>query len=118
MKHFLHVQDATGIDKTPATPTIPINRLRPYFRELSLFVFRAFQFGCLSRTVLDSHSVERDQELSLQPSQLIFLLQDLCSKLTSTFSTFGPRVGVMWVWFQGCATVVVCVCVVCEGGRW
>ena len=83
------------MDKTPATPTIPIDRLRPYFRELSLSVFRAFQFGCLSRTILDSHSEARDQEeLSLQPSQLIFLLQDLTHKLTQTFSAFPARVGV------------------------
>lgn len=98
MFNWLHcVQDATGIEKTPTTPTIPIDRIRPYFRELSLSVFRAFQYGCLSRTILDSHSEARDQEeLSLQPSQLIFLLQDLSQKLSSTFSAFGPRVGVVW----------------------
>lgn len=84
------------MDKAPATPTIPIERLRPYFRELSLSVFRAFQFGCLSRTILDSHSMARDQEeLSLQPSQLIFLLQDLTYKLTHTFSAFPGKVGVV-----------------------
>ena len=99
------------MDKTPATPTVPIDRLRPYFRELSLSVFSVFQFGCLSRTILDTDANTREQEeLRIEPSQLIFLLQDLCNKLSSTFATFGPKVGVVWwAWSggEGCGFVQV-----------
>ena len=83
------------MDKTPTTPSVPIDKLRPYFRELDLSVFKVFHFGCLSRTILDSEAQTREQEeLHLKPSQLIFLLQDLCTKLASSFMTFGPKVGV------------------------
>ena len=102
------------MDKTPATPTIPIERLRPYFRELSLSVFKVFHFGTLSRTILDTESNTREQtEIRLLPQQLIFLLQDLCNKLTSSFTNFAPKVGVvLWVWSDGHVVVVVVVVVV------
>lgn len=96
------------MDKTPATPTIPIDKLRPYFRDLSLSVFNVFQFGSLSRTILDTDSNTKEQtEISLQPPQLIFLLQDLCNKLTSSFQTFGPRVSEgVWLSYH----MLACVC--------
>jgi len=77
-----------------ATPTIGlVDRLLPYFRPLDLSVFKAFHFGCLSRTMLDSELQTKEQEeVKLKAPQLIFLLQDLCRKLTSTFGTFGPKV--------------------------
>ena len=89
------------MDKTPATPTIPVDRFRANFRELSLSVFEVFRYGGLSRTILDSESNTREQtELHLLPPQLIFLLQDLCTKLTKGLANFGGlRVGVaLWVW--------------------
>lgn len=82
----------------PATPTIPIDRLHPYFRELDLSVFEAFHFGTLSRTLLDSESNTREQEeLNLQAPQLVLLLQDLCSKLNNSFVTFKPKVRDCWL---------------------
>ena len=77
-----------------ATPTSGfVDRLLPYFRPLDLSVFKAFHFGCLSRTMLDSDLLTREQEeVKLKVPQLIFLLQDLCGKLTSSFVTFGPKV--------------------------
>lgn len=101
------------MDKTPITPTVPIDKLRPYFRELDLSVFQVFRFECLSRTILDSEAHTKEQEeLHLKPSQLIFLLQDLCGKLASSFTTFGPRVGVAWWVWCSCQSG----CCWCEGG--
>lgn len=90
-------QDSTSVDKAASSanaPAVPIERLKPYFRELDLRVYNVFHYGILSRTILDSedHTRERE-ELRLRPPQLLFLLQDLCSKLSSTFSLFGGKVG-------------------------
>lgn len=55
-------------------------------------MFGALHYSPVSRTVLDSdlHTKERE-ELSLQPQQLLFLLQDLCLKLSASLSSSGPR---------------------------
>lgn len=80
------------MDKTTST-SIPMDRLLPFFRPLDLSVFKAFHFGCLSRTFLDSELQTKEQEeVMLQAPQLIFLLQDLSKKLASSFTSFGPRV--------------------------
>ena len=105
------MQDGGTTPATPsiATPTIPIHRLRPYFRELSLSVFQAFHFGCLSRTTVDSDTNTREHdELCLRPAQLIFLLDDLCTKLTSSFQPFGLKVGVAGVGVVYCLLCLVC----------
>ena len=67
--------------------------MKPYFRELDLGVFRVLGFGVLSRTFLDSeeHTRVRD-ELRLHPPQVVFLLEDLYSKISSAFSVFGSKV--------------------------
>lgn len=89
-------------------PSIPIHKLRPYFRELSLSVFQVFHFGCLSRTTVDSDANTReDDEIRLHPAQLIFLLEDLCTKLTSSFQPFGLKVGMASV---GMASVGMAGC--------
>lgn len=85
------------MDKTSGpTPAVPIDRLKPYFRELDLSVFKALGFGSLSRTFLDSdmHTKQRE-ELKLHPPQVVFLLEDLYSKISSTFSLFGNKVRLM-----------------------
>ena len=100
-------------------------------------MFGALHYSPVSRTVLDSdmHTKERE-ELSLQPQQLLFLLQDLCLKLSASLPSTGPRglgakvskgrlqddgvnihvttyrVGVVWVVAVGVALVVAAVVVV------
>ena len=92
------------MDKSVPTSGL-VERLLPFFRPLDLSVFKAFHFGCLSRTMLDSELQTKEQEeVKLQVPQLIFLLRDLCSKLTSSFVTFGPKVS------KGCE------CGLCLGG--
>ena len=61
-------------------------------RELDLSVFTTLHYSPVSRTLVDSeeHTKERE-ELALQPPQLLFLLQDLNSKLSSTLSAFGSK---------------------------
>ena len=63
-------------------------------RELDLGVFATLHYSPLSRTLVDSeeHTRERE-ELTLRPPQLLFLLQDLNSKLSGMFSAFGAKVG-------------------------
>lgn len=70
-----------------------MDRAKPFFRELDLAVFKSLGFGILSRTFLDSeqHTHSRD-ELKLRPPQLVFLLEDLYAKISSTFSVFGSKV--------------------------
>ncbi len=52
-------------------------------------------YGVLSRTILDSEQMTKERdELRLRPPQLAFILQDLSSKLSATFSLFGGKVGV------------------------
>ena len=61
-------------------------------RELDLSVFSALHYDPVSRTLLDSEMHTKDrEELSLQPPQLSFLLQDLVLKLSSSLSLFGAR---------------------------
>ena len=85
------------MEKTTAT-SISMEKLHPFFRPLDLSVFKAFSFGCLSRTILDSNLLTKEQEeVMLEQPQLIFLLHDLCKKLTSSFTTFRPWVGVVAV---------------------
>ena len=90
-------QDTTSVDKAAASsnaPAVPIEKLGHYFRELDLKVFAVLHYGILSRTFLDSEQLTKErEELKLGPPQLAFLLQDLCSKLSSTFSLFGSKVG-------------------------
>ena len=73
----------------------PIKVLLTLFlcRELDLGVFATLHYSPLSRTLVDSedHTRERE-ELALRPPQLLFLLQDLSSKLSRTFSAFGAKV--------------------------
>lgn len=59
-------------------------------------MFQVFQFGCVSRTTVDSDANTREHdEIQLLPAQLIFLLEDLCSKLTASFQpAFRLKVGV------------------------
>ena len=119
--HF-YIQDTTSLDKTAVTHTVPVDRLRPYFRynhhvssqqiyhepplntsflpplsllthrELDLGVFATLRYSPVSRTLVDSeeHTKERE-ELMLQPPQLLFLLQDLNTKISSTLSAFGSK---------------------------
>ena len=91
-------QDSTAIDKSASSsnsPAVPIDKLTPFFRELDLRVFMVLHYGVLSRTILDSEQMTKErEELGLRPPQLAFLLQDLSSKLSSTFSLFGGKVGV------------------------
>lgn len=75
------------------TPAVPIDKIAHYFRVMDLRVFAVFHYGILSRTFLDSEEMTRErEELKLRPTQLAFLLQDLSSKLSSTFSLFGSKV--------------------------
>ena len=61
-------------------------------RELDLSVLSALHYDPVSRTLLDSEMHTKDrEELSLQPLQLSFLLQDLVLKLSSSLSLFGAR---------------------------
>ena len=91
-------QDSTSVDKAASSsnsPAVPIDKLNPFFRELDLRVFTVLHYGILSRTILDSEQMTKErEELRLRPPQLAFLLQDLSSKLSSTFSLFGRKVGV------------------------
>ena len=91
-------QDSTSVDKSASSsnsPAVPIDKLRHYFRELDLKVLSVLHYGILSRTILDSEQMTKERdELRLRPPQLAFLLQDLSSKLSSTFSLFGKKVGV------------------------
>ena len=97
---FLLWQDSTSVDKAASSsnaPAVPIDKLSPFFRELDLRVFTVLHYGVLSRTILDSEQMTKErEELKLRPPQLAFLLQDLSSKLSSTFSLFGGKVGVAY----------------------
>ena len=97
---FLLWQDSISVDKAASSsnaPAIPIDKLSPFFRELDLRVFTVLHYGILSRTILDSEQMTKErEELKLRPPQLAFLLQDLSSKLSSTFSLFGGKVGVAY----------------------
>ena len=56
-------------------------------------MFAVLHYGILSRTFLDSEQMTKErEELKLRPAQLAFLLQDLSSKLSSTFGLFGSKV--------------------------
>ncbi len=80
------------MDKSAPASSL-VDKLLPSFRPLDLSVFKVLQFGCLSRTMLDSDLQTKEQEeVKLQVPQLIFLLQDLCSKLLATLGIFGPKV--------------------------
>uniref|UniRef100_A0AAR2IJM7 FA complementation group D2 n=1 Tax=Pygocentrus nattereri TaxID=42514 RepID=A0AAR2IJM7_PYGNA len=54
----------------------------PFFRELDVEVMNVLQCGLLSRSILDTelHSKVRE-EVQLGPSELVFLLEDMCRKL-------------------------------------
>lgn len=95
---LLPPQDSTTVDKAASSsnaPAVPIDKLSPFFRELDLRVFAVLHYGVLSRTILDSEQMTKERdELRLRPPQLAFLLQDLSSKLSSTLSLFGGKVGV------------------------
>ncbi|MCG8625803.1 MAG: hypothetical protein MJE68_27880, partial [Proteobacteria bacterium] len=95
---FLSCQDTTSVDKAASSsnaPAVPIDKLTPFFRELDLRVFAVLHYGVLSRTILDSEQMTKERdELRLRPPQLAFLLQDLSSKLSSTFTLFAGKVGV------------------------
>ena len=53
-------------------------------------VFAVLHYAPLSKTIMDSemHTAERE-ELAIQPAQLLFLLQDLYNKLSSSLSAVG-----------------------------
>ncbi len=70
-----------------------VGRIKGFFRELDLGVFKSLGFGVLSRTFLDSefHTRSKD-ELKIRPPQLVFLLEDLQSKISTAFTVFGSKV--------------------------
>ncbi len=69
-----------------------VGRVKGFFRELDLSVFKSLGFGVLSRTFLDSefHTRSKD-ELKIRPPQLAFLLEDLQSKTSAAFTVFGSK---------------------------
>ena len=71
-----------------SSPTLPPS-LPSGPRELCLDVFAALEYSSVSRTLLDSESQTQErEELSLDPPQLLYLLQDLSAKVTHTLSAF------------------------------
>ena len=75
----------TPLTSPPSLPSGP--------RELCLDVFAALEYSSVSRTLLDSESQTQErEELSLDPPQLLYLLQDLSAKVAHTLSAFrGAR---------------------------
>eukprot|EP00731_Ephydatia_muelleri_P027407 Em0019g280a len=71
-----------------------IDKVQLFFRKLDMDVFAVLHYAPLSKTIMDSemHTAERE-ELVIQPAQLLFLLQDLHSKVSSSLSVagFGAR---------------------------
>uniref|UniRef100_A0AAR2ITG3 FA complementation group D2 n=1 Tax=Pygocentrus nattereri TaxID=42514 RepID=A0AAR2ITG3_PYGNA len=54
----------------------------PFFRELDVEVMNVLQCGLLSRSILDTELHSKvSLEVQLGPSELVFLLEDMCRKL-------------------------------------
>ncbi|XP_069142684.1 Fanconi anemia group D2 protein-like [Argopecten irradians] len=88
-------KDSTVLDKTTADtqvdkgtemtdqPVVSLSSYRPFFRELDISVFTILHMGTVMDKALDTDlNTKATTELSIQPKQLEFLLEDLTSKLS------------------------------------
>uniref|UniRef100_A0AAR2LHB3 FA complementation group D2 n=1 Tax=Pygocentrus nattereri TaxID=42514 RepID=A0AAR2LHB3_PYGNA len=81
--HFLQSQDHSEKEKEKEVKVgVSLSLYWPFFRELDVEVMNVLQCGLLSRSILDTelHSKVRE-EVQLGPSELVFLLEDMCRKL-------------------------------------
>uniref|UniRef100_A0AAR2LHF0 FA complementation group D2 n=1 Tax=Pygocentrus nattereri TaxID=42514 RepID=A0AAR2LHF0_PYGNA len=81
--HFLQSQASQQKEKEKEVKVgVSLSLYWPFFRELDVEVMNVLQCGLLSRSILDTelHSKVRE-EVQLGPSELVFLLEDMCRKL-------------------------------------
>uniref|UniRef100_A0AAR2LJ47 FA complementation group D2 n=1 Tax=Pygocentrus nattereri TaxID=42514 RepID=A0AAR2LJ47_PYGNA len=81
------LEEATEVDESlqkekEVKVGVSLSLYWPFFRELDVEVMNVLQCGLLSRSILDTelHSKVRE-EVQLGPSELVFLLEDMCRKL-------------------------------------
>ncbi|NWX15453.1 FACD2 protein, partial [Aegotheles bennettii] len=73
-------------------PLALLQSYRPYFRELDLEVFTVLHCGLLTKSVLDTEMhTEAREVVQLGPSELYFLLDDLCWKLEHVLTPGSTR---------------------------
>ncbi|KAM6300768.1 Fanconi anemia group D2 protein [Aegotheles albertisi] len=73
-------------------PLAQLQSYRPYFRELDLEVFTVLHCGLLTKSVLDTEMhTEAREVVQLGPSELYFLLDDLCWKLEHVLTPGSTR---------------------------
>ncbi|XP_070594967.1 Fanconi anemia group D2 protein isoform X2 [Erythrolamprus reginae] len=69
-------------EKDPGTSLIQLQNYSAYFRELDLEVFTILHCGLLTKSVLDTEMHTKTREVvQLQPTELLFLLEDLYRKM-------------------------------------
>uniref|UniRef100_A0A8D0BLI9 FA complementation group D2 n=1 Tax=Salvator merianae TaxID=96440 RepID=A0A8D0BLI9_SALMN len=69
-------------NKEPETSLVQMQSYSAYFRELDFEVFTILRTGLLTKSVLDTEMHTKTREvIQIGPSELLFLLEDLCCKL-------------------------------------
>uniref|UniRef100_A0A672U4D1 FA complementation group D2 n=1 Tax=Strigops habroptila TaxID=2489341 RepID=A0A672U4D1_STRHB len=82
----------TTAEREAENPLTKLQNYRPYFRELDLEVFTVLHCGLLTKSVLDTEMhTEFCEVVQLGPTELSFLLDDLCWKLEHVLTPSSTR---------------------------
>ncbi|XP_030357810.1 Fanconi anemia group D2 protein isoform X1 [Strigops habroptila] len=84
--------EKTTAEREAENPLTKLQNYRPYFRELDLEVFTVLHCGLLTKSVLDTEMhTEFCEVVQLGPTELSFLLDDLCWKLEHVLTPSSTR---------------------------